>query len=65
MVKCKIIRYVDDPTDWDGSLRIFLDPRDLNLDIKREYFSFHNIDQITAKLAGATVFSILDANSGF
>lgn len=70
-----IIKKVDEPTDWvnsivivrkkNGSLRICLDPRDLNLAIKREHFQLPTIDQITSKLSGAKFFSKLDANSGF
>lgn len=73
--KTGIIKKVDEPTDWvnsivivrknNGSLRICLDPRDLNLAIKREHFQLPTIDQITSKLSGAKFFSKLDANSGF
>lgn len=71
----KIIRKVDEPTEWvnpiiivrkpNGSLRICLDPHDLNLAIKREHFQLPTLDQITTKLANAKYFSKLDANSGF
>lgn len=49
----------------NGSLRICLDPKNLNNNIKREYCLIPTLDEITAKLTGAKVFSTLDATSGF
>ena len=71
-----VIKKVDQPTDWvnslviaekpkTGKLRICLDPRDLNKAIKREHFQLPTIEDITTRLAGAKVFSKLDANSGY
>ena len=49
----------------DGSLRICLDPKDLNRAVKREHFQLPTSTEITSKLAGAKVFSKLDAKDGF
>lgn len=49
----------------NGKLRICLDPRDLNKAIKREYYQLPAIEEITTRLAGAKIFSELDANSGY
>ena len=69
------IEKVDQPTEWvnsivivekeDGSLRICLDPKDLNRAVKREHFQLPTSTEITSKLAGAKVFSKLDAKDGF
>lgn len=66
---------MDEPTEWvnsivcaeksNGKLRICLDPRDLNKAIKREYYQLPTIEEITTRLAGAKIFSKLDANSGY
>ncbi len=60
------------PTEWlsslgyarksNGKLRVCLDPRDLNANLKRTYHRT-TIQDITHKLAGARVFSKLDALS--
>ena len=48
-----------------GSLRVCLDPRNLNLAIKRTYHKTPTLEEVTHKLAGATVFSKLDAKHGY
>ncbi|XP_071629550.1 LOW QUALITY PROTEIN: uncharacterized protein [Temnothorax longispinosus] len=75
LVKLKIIEKVEEATDWvnplvitrkpNGSLRICLDPKDLNNNIKRKQCLIKTLDEITAKLNGVKVFSSLDATSGF
>ena len=49
----------------DGSLRICLDPKELNRSIRREHYSLPTVDDISAKLAKAKYFSVLDASSSF
>lgn len=49
----------------NGKLRICRDPRDLNKGIKREYYQLPTIEEITTRLAGANIFSKLDASSGY
>lgn len=63
-----------DPTDWVNSmvtvvkpnkLRICIDPQDLNNAIKREHYPLRTVEEKTAEMPNAKVFSILDANHGF
>lgn len=75
LVHSGIIEKRDEPTDWvnsliivekkDGSLRLCLDPRDLNKAIKGEHFSIPTCDDILPKLHGRRVFSIIDMKDGF
>lgn len=70
-----IISKVDRPKNWvsnlviieknDGSLRLCLDPQDLNKAIKREYCLIPTYDEIYSKLANKNVFSVLDLKDGF
>ena len=71
-----VIKKVDQPTEWVNSvvvvekpgskkLRICLDPRPLNEAIQREHYKMPTIEEITTRVAGATVFSKLDANHGY
>ena len=70
-----IITKIDEPTDWvnslvivkkkNGSLRVCLDPRDLNRAIKRQHFKLPTREEIMAQFAGATIFSKMDASQGF
>ena len=46
-------------------LRICLDPRDLNEAFERESYHTHSVDEITAKLQGMTVFTIVDFKKGY
>ena len=64
-----------EPTEWvnsmvyrekkDGSLRICLDPKDLNKYIKREHYTTPTIEEIRAKSSGAKVFSVVDVKCGY
>ncbi len=75
MVADKIIIPVTEPTDWvssvlavpkkDGSVRICLDPRDLNTAIKHSHYPLPTVEDVTSRLTNAKVFSVLDAKSGF
>ncbi len=71
-----IISPVTQPTEWVNAfvvveksegqgLRICLDPRELNKNIKREHYYTRTIDDILPKVAGAKYFSVLDARSGY
>ena len=46
-------------------LRICLDPRDLNEALGREPYHTRSVDEITAKLQGMTVFTIVDFKKGY
>ena len=46
-------------------LRICLDPRDLNEALEREPYHTRSVDEITAKLQGMTVFTIVDFKEGY
>ena len=71
-----VIKKVTEPTEWVSSmvavgkmntdnLRICIDPRNLNQAIMREHYPLPTIDDITHKLTGAKVFSVLDAKCGY
>ena len=49
----------------NGKVRIYIDLTKLNKSILREYHSLPSVDHTLALLAGVTIFSKLDANSGF
>lgn len=49
----------------DGSLRVVLDPRNLNKYILREHFKIPTREEIMSRMSGATVFSKLDCTKGF
>ena len=46
-------------------LSICLDPRDLNEALEREPYHTHSMDEITGKLQGMTVFTIVDFKEGY
>ena len=70
-----VISQVDQPTDWcsgmvavpkkSGSVRICVDLQRLNESVLREVHPLPRVEETLAQLAGAKVFSKLDANSGF
>ena len=72
----RIITKVTEATDWVSSmvaaekkntdeLRICIDPRDLNEALMRPHHALKTVDDILSDVAGATIFSKLDAKSGF
>ena len=71
----EIIAPVTRPTEWvllltypkkpDGSLRICLDPQNLNKAIIREHYKAPSLEEVWHQLSGATVFSIMDVKDGF
>ena len=75
MVKQGVLEKVDGPSEWDnsmvvvqkkdGSLRICIDPKDLNKVLKREHYQLPTIEEITARMPGARYFSTMDARSGY
>ena len=75
LVQQDILALVTQPTEWissmlivpkkDGKLRICFDPKDLNRAIQREHYPLPTIDEITTRLHGARVFTVLDVHRGF
>ena len=75
MESLDVIEKVAEPTDWvnsmvtiikpNGKVRMCIDPRDLNKAVKREYYPMRTIDEIITRMPNASVFSVLDASSGF
>jgi hypothetical protein len=49
----------------DNSLRICLDPRELNKVVLREHYALPTADEIFSQMHGAKYFSFLDATQGF
>ena len=70
-----VIARVNEPTDWcagmvvvpkpSGKVRICVDLTRLNQSVCRERHQMPAVDQTLAQLAGAKVYTKLDANSGF
>lgn len=70
-----IVEKREQPTEWvhslvivenkDGSLRLCIDPKELNKYVKREHFQLPTRGEIFGDIAGAKFFSKLDASSGF
>ena len=70
-----MISKVDTPTEWcagmvpipkkTGAVRICVDLRALNEKVLREVYPLPTVDEILAQVHGSTLFSKLDANSGF
>ncbi|KAB0794830.1 hypothetical protein PPYR_11669 [Photinus pyralis] len=75
MQELDVISPVSEPTQWvnsivltskkNGSIRVCLDPRNLNKAILRAHYPFPSIDVIRSQLNGSNYFSTLDANWGF
>lgn len=49
----------------NGTLRVCLDPDELNKHIKKQQYLIPNVEDILNKLQGATFFSVLDIKDGF
>ena len=74
LVSLNVTEKVDHPTDWvnsivlvdkgDGSIRVCLDPKDLNKAIKREFTQLPTPEEMSM-MAGATRFCKIDASSGY
>ena len=70
-----VIERTEEPTPWvssivtvlkkNGSLRICLDPKDLNQAIEREIYQIPTIEEVATRLAGAKCFTTLDVRHGY
>lgn len=75
MVEENIISKVDEPREWvhnlvtaqksNGDLRICLDPKELNKHLIKEQFLVPTLDEISEKLLGSGIYSVLDLKEGF
>ena len=75
LVREGIITEVHEHTEWinsivpvmkeDGSLRLCLDPKDLNKAIEKNQWDARTLDDILPELAQSKYFTIKDATSGF
>ena len=75
MVDLNIITPVTDPTDWvnslvvvetpNHSLRICLEPRDLNQAIKHQHYKLSTTEDILSQIAEAKFFTKLDASNAY
>jgi membrane-anchored protein YejM (alkaline phosphatase superfamily) len=64
--KLEVIASVDEPTEWvsslvmpekkDGSLRLCLDPRDLNKAIMHEHYKMPTAEDVASQLHGKKLF---------
>ena len=74
MEKQGVIQKITEPTDWINSmvavrkpnkLRICLDPKELNKAVKIPKYKLPTLDDVSANLSKAKVFSVVDAKDGF
>ncbi len=74
MQKQGMIIKITEPTDWINSmvavkkpnkLRICLDPKELNKAVKIPKYKLPTLDDVSANLSKAKVFSVVDAKDGF
>jgi hypothetical protein len=75
MERLGVIVRQEEATDWvnsmvvvqkpNGAVRLCIDPRDLNVAMKRSHHPMKTVDEVASRLEGANTFSILDAKNGF
>lgn len=75
MTTLGVIKRIEEPTDWvnsmvcvkkrNGDLRVCMDPKDLNDNIKREHYQIPKREEIMNEMSGAKYFTKLDASQGF
>ncbi|KAK3926502.1 hypothetical protein KUF71_014719 [Frankliniella fusca] len=66
-----VVSPVEQPRSWvshmlirekpNGSIRVCLDPKDLNKAIKRNYYQIPSVEYIQSRLAGNEFFSVVDS----
>ena len=71
----EVIEKINEPTDWvnslvtvvkaNNTLRICLDPKDLNKAIKRHHHPMTTVEEVVSRMPEAKIFTVLDAASGF
>ena len=75
LVKTGILEPVVVPTNWislmlvvqksNGKIMLCIDPKPLNLALKRNQYPIPVIDELLLLLTNAKVFSVVDAKNGF
>ena len=76
MIQIGVITPCTEPTDWVSAMvaqhkkgtdeiRVCIDPHDLNKALKRPHHPTKTVEEVAAKMDGATIFSVLDAKSSF
>ena len=75
MEKFRVIVCQEEPTEWgnslvvvqkpNGSVRLCIDPRDLNAAMNRSHALPYEAGEVASHLQGTNTFSILDAKSFF
>ena len=79
MIADDVITAVTEPTDWVNSIvcniketpegkrkvRLCLDPKDLNKNIRREHYYTRTIDELLPQLHGKKFFSVVDTKKGY
>ena len=71
----KVITPVNEPTEWvnslvatkkkNGVLRVCLDPCNLNEAVKCQHYAIPTPEDVCSRLAGKSIFSILDKKDGY
>ena len=72
MIQLNVIVPVQEPTDWvnslvavekpDNTLRICIDPRDLNKAIKRPHYNLPTTEEILAQMTNGAIKMIAEVN---
>ena len=75
MTRLGVIKPEPEPTEWvsymvaakkkSGEIRICIDPKDLNHALLRPHHPMKTVEDVASRMAGATVFSTLDAKASF
>ena len=75
MVREGIIKKVKKPTSWvnsmvvvtkpNGSIRICIEPRDLNKAVKRQHYPLLTVEEVVSRMPNAKIFSKTDCTLGF
>ena len=75
LVREKVIIKEDGHTEWinsvvpavkaDGSIRLCLDPKDLNNNLERNPYCMKTMDELSGELKDSRVFTVVDAKQGY
>ncbi len=75
LVREQVIVKQDGHTEWvnsivpavkaDGSIRLCLDPKDLNSNLERNPYYMKTIDELQGELKGSKIYTVIDAKQGY